>query len=86
MNDDLSSFVTPSVNRKGSMCATHPMIDGAIYAIKKEFILKLNYSENQNATFWGGKFYAIKNDVPFFIDVDDKSDLNKFRALPQLMF
>ncbi len=85
LNDDLSTFRKESENRKGSMCNKYPMIDGAIYAIQKEFIKKINESNDPNATFWAGKFCAIPNDVLFFIDIDDKTDMIKFRALPQLL-
>ena len=66
--------------RMGESCTIIPMIDGAIYMIKSDFIKKAALYENTNKTFWRGKFDCIKNNAPF-IDIDSIEDMNNVSLL-----
>lgn len=76
------TFENESYERKGCLCEDKKMIDGSAYLIRTSFldkIIKMNGSINHN--FWNGNFYAIKHDIDFFIDIDDKEDLDKYYKL-----
>lgn len=58
------------------------MVDGALYLVKTSFAEHaVNASGDTNASFWSGKFLAVKHDVPFFIDIDYEEDFKKFGLL-----
>lgn len=82
LKNDIPSFKNKHTVRKGESCTTIPMIDGAIYMIKTEFIKKVILSQNTNNTFWNGRFKCVKNEAPF-MDIDTLYDMNKFVFLKE---
>ncbi len=79
---DIPLFRNKTMKRKGALCDTLSMIDGAIYLIKSAFIHKVAISADPNETFWNGHFRCIKNNVPF-MDIDTQEDMEKFEALKE---
>ncbi|ALO48923.1 hypothetical protein [Hoylesella enoeca] len=79
---DVPCFRKRYTHRMGEACTTIPMIDGAIYLIKTEFIKKVISSQNTNSTFWNGRFRCIRNGAPF-IDVDTLTDMKGIEILRQ---
>lgn len=78
LNDD-NTFMYDSFERKGSLCEDVKMIDGSIYKIKTEFLIKTINSDNVNNFFWNkSKIKFVENRDDFFIDIDTPKDLNKF--------
>lgn len=76
------AFRHKDMKRKGVLCETIPMIDGAIYLIKSAFIREVAMSEDPNRAFWTGRFRCIKNNVPF-MDIDTSDDMAKFQFLKE---
>ncbi|WP_314791131.1 hypothetical protein [Tannerella forsythia] len=76
------AFRNKDVKRKGALCETIPMIDGAIYLIKSAFICEVAMSTDPNKAFWTGRFRCIKNNVPF-MDIDTPDDMAKFQFLKE---
>lgn len=62
------------------------MIDGAIYGMRTEFMLKVIESPDSNHEFWNGKFEIVENDVEFFLDIDHKKDMRQFQILSGYYF
>ena len=71
--DDNDNFLIKSDNRKGCLCKSYYMIDGAIYKINKDFLKNVVESSDSNKYFWGGKFKTILNTEKFF-DIDTPKD------------
>lgn len=78
--DDIPLFKNKHTVRKGESCTTIPMIDGAIYLIKTEFIQKVILSQQRNSAFWNGRFRCVKNEAPF-MDVDTLRDIEGIKLL-----
>lgn len=76
------AFRNKDMKKKGALCETIPMIDGAIYLIKSTFICEVAMSADPNSSFWKGRFRCIKNNVPF-IDIDTSDDMAKFQFLKE---
>jgi len=62
------------------------MIDGAIYGMRTEFMLKVMESSDSNHEFWNGNFEIIENDVDFFLDIDNEKDMRQFQILSGYYF
>ncbi len=78
LNND-NTYMYESYERKGSLCNQVKMIDGCIYKMKTEFLIKVINGENSNHIFWNqSKKYLIENTSDFFLDIDEKKDLNFF--------
>lgn len=80
--ESVPAFRNKDVKRKGALCETIPMIDGAIYLIKSAFICEVAMSTDPNKAFWTGRFRCIKNNVPF-MDIDTPDDMAKFQFLKE---
>lgn len=78
--DDIPFFKNKHTVRKGELCTTIPMIDGAVYLIKTEFIQKVILAQQRNSAFWSGRFRCVKNEAPF-MDVDTLKDLEDIELL-----
>lgn len=78
--NEIPSFKNKHVVRKGEACSTIPIIDGAIYMIKSDFIKEVVLSKNTNSTFWNGRFRCVKNEAPF-MDVDTLNDMENIELL-----
>ena len=61
------------------------MVDGAIYAIKRDFLYNACTQPDVNAAFWAGRFCAVENKVGFFVDVDEPEDMERFLVLSGLV-
>jgi pseudaminic acid cytidylyltransferase len=78
LNDD-NTFMYDSYERKGSLCENVKMVDGSIYKIKTEFLIKAINSYNVNHFFWNkSKIKFIENRDDFYIDIDTPKDLKQF--------
>lgn len=82
IQDEIPSFKNCYTDKKGEACTTIPMIDGAIYMIKTEFIRKVVSSYNTNNAFWNARFRCVKNDAPF-MDVDTLKEMAGIELLHQ---
>ena len=80
--ESVPAFRNKDMKRKGALCETIPMIDGAIYLIKSAFICEVAMSTDPNKAFWTGRFRCIKNNVPF-MDIDTPDDMAKFQFLKE---
>lgn len=61
--NDIPLFKNKHTVRRGESCTTIPMIDGAVYLIKTEFIQKVILSQQRNLAFWNGRFRCVKNEL-----------------------
>lgn len=59
------------------------ILDGAIYVIKIDWLMKIN-PDNRNKEFWSGNFDLVENNMPV-LDIDTKQDLEKFEQLIKIM-
>lgn len=76
LNDD-ETFDIKNTERKGSMCKTFKMADGAIYYMTTERFYEIFNSENRNYNFWNGNIQFVKNEAPM-VDIDTKQELLQF--------
>ena len=84
LNDD-NTFQYDSYERKGCLCNQTKMIDGSIYKIKTNFLIKIIQSENQNNYFWNkSKINFIENTINIFLDVDEPKDLKLFELYKKI--
>lgn len=78
LNDDFT-YQYDSYERKGSLCKDTKMIDGYVYKIKTEFLVRIINSESPNHVFWNeSKIKFVKNTTGIFLDVDEPRDLKMF--------
>lgn len=78
LNDD-NTYMYESYERKGLLCNQVKMIDGCIYKMKTEFLIKVINGENSNHIFWNqSKKYLIENTSDLFLDIDEQKDLYIF--------
>lgn len=78
LNDDFT-YQYDSYERKGSLCKDTKMIDGYVYKIKTEFLVRIIASNNINHEFWNNsKIKFVKNTTGIFLDVDEPRDLKMF--------
>ena len=78
LNDD-NSYMYDSYERKGSLCKQTKMIDGCIYKLSTEFLIKVIKSNESNHIFWNeSKIKFIENTSDFFLDIDEKKDFYIF--------
>lgn len=78
LNDD-NSYMYDSYERKGSLCKQTKMIDGCIYKLSTEFLIKVIKSNESNHIFWNeSKIKFIENTSDFFLDIDEEKDLYMF--------
>lgn len=82
INQD-GKFIKESIERKGSLCKSKMILDGAIYMIKIDWLMKIN-PDNWNKEFWSGNFDLVENNMPV-LDIDTKQDLEKFEQLIKIM-
>lgn len=74
--DISGKFVIQSRERKGCMCQEKLMVDGAAYACKTSWLIRVT----DNESFWSEPFGYVINHAPF-LDIDTEEDLLKFREL-----
>lgn len=78
LNDD-NTYMYESYERKGSLCKQTKMIDGNIYKMTTDFLKRVVNSTESNHIFWNeSKIKFIENKSDFFLDIDEKQDLNIF--------
>lgn len=84
LNDDFT-YQYDSYERKGSLCKDTKMIDGYVYKIKTECLVRIINSESPNHTFWNeSKIKFVKNTTGIFLDVDEPRDLKIFEIYKNL--
>lgn len=84
LNDDFT-YQYDSYERKGSLCKDTKMIDGYIYKIKTDCLIRIINSENVNHEFWNNsKIKFIENTTGIFLDVDEPRDLKMFEIYKEL--
>lgn len=84
LNDDFT-YQYDSYERKGSLCKDTKMIDGYIYKIKTDCLIRIINSENTNHKFWNNsKIKFIENTTGIFLDVDEPRDLKLFEIYKEL--
>lgn len=84
LNDDFT-YQYDSYERKGSLCKDTKMIDGYVYKIKTEFLVRIINSESPNHMFWDeSKIKFVKNKTGIFLDVDEPRDLKMFEIYKNL--
>lgn len=84
LNDD-NTFQYDSYERKGCLCNQTKMIDGSVYKIKTNFLIKIIQSENQNNYFWNkSKIHFIENTINIFLDIDEPKDLKLFELYKKI--
>ena len=84
LNDDFT-YQYDSYERKGSLCKNTKMIDGYVYKIKTEFLVRIINSESPNHMFWNeSKIKFVKNATGIFLDVDEPRDLKMFEIYKNL--
>ena len=82
LNED-NTFKYDSFNRKGCMCPTEKMADGAMYRMRNSFLKRIVEAKDTNHEFWHSRIKFVENTHPIFLDVDEPRDLelfNKIRA------
>ena len=78
LNDDFS-YQYESYERKGCLCFNTKMIDGSIYKIKTDHLIKIINSQSPNHTFWNqSKIQFVENTTEVFLDVDEPKDIKLF--------
>lgn len=78
LNDDFT-YQYDSYERKGSLCKDTKMIDGYVYKIKTDLLIRIIHSESPNHMFWNeSKIKFVKNTTGIFLDVDEPRDLKMF--------
>jgi pseudaminic acid cytidylyltransferase len=78
LNDDFT-YKYDSYERKGSLCDDVKMIDGYVYKIKTDFLIRVINSESVNNTFWNkSKIKFIENSTVIFLDIDKPRDMKLF--------
>lgn len=83
LNDD-NTYKYDSYERKGSLCKDLKMIDGCVYKIKTDFLVKIIKSDNVNHSFWNeSNIKFIENKDGLFLDVDTTKDLEIFKNLTE---
>lgn len=80
LDKGIPSFRDQHRLRNGESCTGIPMIDGAIYLIKTDFICRVASSSDTNHAFWSGRFRCVENEAPF-MDVDTVGDMRKIEQL-----
>lgn len=84
LNDDFT-YQYDSYERKGSLCKDTKMIDGSIYKIKVECLIRIINSDNVNHEFWNkSKIKFLENTTGIFLDVDEPRDLKMFEMCKNL--
>lgn len=84
LNDDFT-YQYNSYERKGSLCKDTKMIDGCIYKIKTECLIRIINSDNVNHEFWNkSKIKFVENTTGIFLDVDEPRDLKMFEMCKNL--
>ena len=84
LNDDFT-YQYDSYERKGSLCKDTKMIDGYVYKIKTECLVRIINSESPNHMFWNkSKIKFVKNTTGIFLDVDEPRDLKMFEIYKNL--
>jgi CMP-N-acetylneuraminic acid synthetase len=84
LNDDFT-YQYDSYERKGSLCKDSKMIDGYIYKIKTDFLIKIINSESPNHMFWNeSKIKFVENTTGIFLDIDEPRDLKMFEIYKEL--
>lgn len=86
LNDDFT-YQYDSYERKGSLCKNTKMIDGYVYKIKTDLLIRIINSESPNHMFWNeSKIKFIENTTGIFLDVDEQRDLKIFEIYKNLEF
>ena len=80
LNDD-NTFKVGSYNRKGCMCPTEKMADGAMYRMRNSFLKRIVEAKDTNHEFWHSRIKFVENTHPIFLDVDEPRDLELFNKL-----
>lgn len=84
LNDDFT-YQYDSYERKGSLCKDTKMIDGYVYKIKTEFLVRIINSESPNHVFWNeSKIKFVENTTGIFLDIDEPRDLKIFEIYKNL--
>lgn len=84
LNDDFT-YQYDSYERKGSLCKDSKMIDGYIYKIKTDFLIKIINSESPNHMFWNeSKIKFVENTTGIFLDMDEPRDLKMFEIYKEI--
>lgn len=86
LNEDFT-YQYDSYERKGSLCKDTKMIDGYVYKIKTDLLIRMINSESPNHMFWNeSKIKFIENTTGIFLDVDEQRDLKIFEIYKNLEF
>lgn len=80
LNED-DTFKVNSYNRKGCMCPTEKMADGAMYRMRNSFLKRIVEAKDTNHEFWHSRIKFVENTHPIFLDVDEPRDLQLFNTL-----
>lgn len=84
LNDDFT-YQYDSYERKGSLCKDSKMIDGYIYKIKTDCLIRIINSENVNHEFWNNsKIKFVENTTGIFLDIDEPRDLKMFEIYKEI--
>lgn len=84
LNDDFT-YQYDSYERKGSLCKDTKMIDGYIYKIKAECLIRIITSNNINHEFWNNsKIKFVENTTGIFLDIDEPRDLKMFEIYKEI--
>ena len=84
LNDDFT-YQYDSYERKGSLCKDTKMIDGYVYKIKTEFLVRIINSKSPNHMFWNeSKIKFVENTTRIFLDIDEPRDLKIFEIYKNL--
>ena len=76
-HNNVFDFKIKNINRKGSLCYTTYICDGAIYASTEKFLSQCINSNDIYKTFWNTQTKFIKNNAPL-VDIDTIDELQKF--------
>lgn len=80
LNED-DTFKVNSYNRKGCMCPTEKMADGAMYRMRNSFLKRIVEAKDTNHEFWHSRIKFVENTHPIFLDVDEPRDLQLFNII-----
>ena len=84
LNDDFT-YQYDSYERKGSLCKDTKMIDGYVYKIKTECLVRIINSKSPNHVFWNeSKIKFVENTTGIFLDIDEPRDLKIFEIYKNL--
>ena len=79
--DDDNKFIKKNDNHKNTKVVK--MLDEAIFAVKKSYLLECVKSGDPHKKFWEGKFKTIENDSIFF-PVNNAFDMSKFNKTEEI--